>query len=319
MNTAKNLRIVYMGTPDFAVEALRRLVEGGYNVVGVVTMPDKPSGRGLKIQYSAVKQYALEAGLSLLQPEKLKAQEFIDQLTELQPDLGVVIAFRMLPEVVWALPKMGTINLHASLLPQYRGAAPINHALINGESKTGVTTFFLNHTIDTGDILMQKETAISDDDTLETLHDRLMVMGGDAVIESVEMIAKGEYSLTRQNHIPESELKAAPKIFREDCHLNWALDAVRVRNQVRGLSPYPAAWSTLHIGEQEFQLKIFDVSIVDEQKVGTAGSAVLDKTITVQCCKGAIRINRLQPAGKRQMSSEEFLRGIKISGESHFE
>ena len=308
-----------MGTPDFAVEALRRLVEGGYNVVGVVTMPDKPSGRGLKIQYSAVKQYALEAGLPLLQPEKLKAQEFIDQLTELQPDLGVVIAFRMLPEVVWALPKMGTINLHASLLPQYRGAAPINHALINGESKTGVTTFFLNHTIDTGDILMQKETAISDDDTLETLHDRLMVMGGDAVIESVEMIAKGDYTLTRQNHIPESELKAAPKIFREDCHLNWALDAVRVRNQVRGLSPYPAAWSTLHIGDQEFQLKIFDVSIVDEQKVGSVGSAVLNKTITVQCGKGVIRINRLQPAGKRQMSSEEFLRGIKISGESHFE
>jgi methionyl-tRNA formyltransferase len=319
MNTAKNLRIVYMGTPDFAVEALRRLVEGDYNVVGVVTMPDKPSGRGLKIQYSAVKQYALEAGLPLLQPEKLKAQEFIDQLTELQPDLGVVIAFRMLPEVVWALPKMGTINLHASLLPQYRGAAPINHALINGESKTGVTTFFLNHTIDTGDILMQKETAISDDDTLETLHDRLMVMGGDAVIESVEMIAKGDYSLTRQNHIPESELKAAPKIFREDCHLNWELDAVRVRNQVRGLSPYPAAWSTLHIGGQEFQLKIFDVSIVDEQKVGSVGSAVLNKTITVQCGKGVIRINRLQPAGKRQMNSEEFLRGIKISGESHFE
>ncbi len=308
-----------MGTPDFAVEALRRLVEGGYNVVGVVTMPDKPSGRGLKIQYSAVKQYALEVGLPLLQPEKLKAQEFIDQLNELQPDLGVVIAFRMLPEVVWALPKMGTINLHASLLPQYRGAAPINHALINGESKTGVTTFFLNHTIDTGDILMQKETAISDDDTLETLHDRLMVMGGDAVIESVEMIARGDYSLTRQNHIPESELKAAPKIFREDCHLNWALDAVRVRNQVRGLSPYPAAWSTLHIGDQEFQLKIFDVSIVDEQKVGSVGSAVLNKTITVQCGKGVIRINRLQPAGKRQMSSEEFLRGIKISGESHFE
>ena len=308
-----------MGTPDFAVEALRRLVEGGYNVVGVVTMPDKPSGRGLKIQYSAVKQYALEAGLPLLQPEKLKAQEFIDQLTELQPDLGVVIAFRMLPEVVWALPKMGTINLHASLLPQYRGAAPINHALINGESKTGVTTFFLNHTIDTGDILMQKETAISDDDTLETLHDRLMVMGGDAVIESVEMIATGDYTLTRQNNIPESELKAAPKIFREDCHLNWALDAVRVRNQVRGLSPYPAAWSTLHIGDQEFQLKIFDVSIVDEQKVGSVGGAVLNKTITVQCGKGVIRINRLQPAGKRQMSSEEFLRGIKISGESHFE
>ena len=319
MSTAKNLRIVYMGTPDFAVEALRRLVEGGYNVVGVVTMPDKPSGRGLKIQQSAVKQYALEVGLPLLQPERLKAQEFIDQLNELQPDLGVVIAFRMLPEVVWALPKMGTINLHASLLPQYRGAAPINHALINGESKTGVTTFFLNHTIDTGDILMQKETAISDDDTLETLHDRLMVMGGDAVIESVEMIAEGNYTLTRQNHIPAEELKAAPKIFREDCHLDWSLDAVSVRNRVRGLSPYPAAWSTLHIGEQEFQLKIFDVSIVDEQKVGTSGSAVLDKTITVQCGKGVIRINRLQPAGKRQMSSEEFLRGVKISGVSRFE
>jgi methionyl-tRNA formyltransferase len=308
-----------MGTPDFAVEPLRRLVEGGYNIVGVVTMPDKPSGRGLKIQQSAVKQYALEVGLPVLQPQKLRDEQFINQLRELAPDLGIIIAFRMLPEVVWALPRLGTINLHASLLPQYRGAAPINHAIINGDNKSGVTTFFLNHTIDTGDILMQRETPIGDDDTLETLHDRLMTLGADVVVDSVEMIAAGGYTLTRQLDIPLEQLKPAPKIFREDCHINWSKDAVSVRNLVRGLSPYPAGWSTLKIDNLEIQMKIFEVSVIDSEHTGPIGEVLIDKSLTVQCGKGRIKIERLQPAGKRQMATEEFVRGLKKNGAAHFE
>ena len=233
---SKDIRIVYMGTPDFAVESLKRLVEGGYNVVGVVTMPDKPAGRGQKIKYSAVKEYALSKGLYIMQPEKLKDESFLNELKSLNADLQIVVAFRMLPESVWNMPPMGTFNLHASLLPQYRGAAPINWAIMNGDKESGVTTFFLTHEIDTGNIIMQRAVAIGDDDCAGTLHDNLMYVGAEMVCETVDAIAEGNIEPKEQPM--DIELKAAPKIFKNDCKIDWSESAEKIRNKIRDTFQY---------------------------------------------------------------------------------
>ena len=242
---AKDLRIVFMGTPEFAVPSLRALVRSGYNVVGVVTTPDKPAGRGQKLHESDVKIAARELGLPILQPEKLRDPAFVSTMEELRPDLGIVIAFRMLPEVVWAMPRLGTFNLHASLLPQYRGAAPINWAIINGESKTGVTTFLLNHEIDKGAILGQVEMPIQPEDNVGTLYDRLMTVGADLVVQTVERIAAGEITPVVQSD-EDTSLRPAPKIFKNDCLIDWTQSGKRIIDFIRGLSPYPAAWTELY-------------------------------------------------------------------------
>ncbi len=242
---AKSLRIVFMGTPEFASTSLRRLVAEGYNVVAVVTQPDKPAGRGLKVHESDVKCVARELGLPILQPEKLRDENFISALKELNPDLGIVIAFRMLPEVVWALPRLGTFNLHASLLPNYRGAAPINWAIMNGETRTGVTTFLLNHEIDKGAIIGQTEVDILPDENIGSLYDRLMMCGAELVTATVERVASGDFTPIDQMHYDESLLPAAPKIFKDDCHIDWSRTCRDIHNQVRGLSPYPAAWTAI--------------------------------------------------------------------------
>ena len=246
MMKKEDLRIVYMGTPDFAVEALRQLVEGGYNVVGVITMPDKPAGRGHKIQYSPVKQYALEQNLPLLQPEKLKDEAFVQALRDWKADLQIVVAFRMLPEVVWNMPRLGTFNLHASLLPQYRGAAPINWAVINGDTETGITTFFLQHEIDTGKVIQQVRVPIADTDNVEVVHDKLMVLGGKLVLETVDAILNDTVKpIAQEDMAVVGELRPAPKIFKETCRIDWHSPVKRVYDFIRGLSPYPAAWSEL--------------------------------------------------------------------------
>ena len=240
-----------MGTPEFAVPSLRALVAGGYNVVGVVTAPDKPAGRGQKLRQSEVKTAALELGLPVLQPEKLKAPEFVEAMQALRPDLGIVIAFRMLPEVIWAMPRLGTFNLHASLLPQYRGAAPINWAIINGETETGVTTFLLNHEIDKGGIIGQVRVPILPEDNVGTLYDKLMTTGTALVTSTVDRIAAGDIRPVEQQHIDESTLRPAPKIFKEDCRIDWTLPGRRIADFIRGLSPYPAAWTEMFREEDE--------------------------------------------------------------------
>ncbi|MCC8088564.1 MAG: methionyl-tRNA formyltransferase [Rikenellaceae bacterium] len=321
MESVKDMRILYMGTPDFAVLPLKCLVEGGYNVVGVITAPDKPAGRGLKVHESAVKKYAAEQGLRIYQPEKLKNQSFLKEIKDLAPDIGIVIAFRMLPEILWSMPKYGTFNLHASLLPQYRGAAPINWAIINGEKTTGVTTFMLNSEIDKGDIILQKEVAVAYEDTAGTLHDKLMFLGADAVLKTVDAIFSDTYKARVQN-FPEDELKTAPKIFKETCKINWNQDTESIRNLVRGLSPYPGAWTELEVKGTIVQFKVFEVAVhrSDEISGKNPGDIISDekKELHVVCGGGILAINKLQPAGKRRMSAEEFLRGFKNIGNSKF-
>ena len=275
----EDLKIVYMGTPDFAVEPLRRLVEDKYNVVGVVTMPDKPAGRGHKLQFSPVKQYAVDNNLHVIQPEKLKAEEFVNELRSLNADLFIVVAFRMLPEVVWAMPRLGTFNLHGSLLPQYRGAAPLNWAVINGEKETGITTFFLTHEIDTGKIIQQEKIAINEEDNVGTIHDKLMIMGGDLVLDTVKNIIAGTIAPKPQEELyaSESELKPAPKIFKETCHLDFNNPTENIHNLVRGLSPYPAAWANLTAeGKEDVQMKIYETKKEICQHNETPGTLVTD-------------------------------------------
>ena len=311
--TKDELRIVYMGTPEFAVASLDALVSGGYNVVGVVTMPDKPAGRGYKVQFSAVKEYALAHNLTLLQPEKLKDEQFLEELKALKADLQIVVAFRMLPEVVWNMPPMGTFNLHGSLLPQYRGAAPINWAIINGEKETGVTTFFLQHEIDTGDLILQKKIAIHRTDNAETIHDQLMVLGAQTVVETVDCILDGTAPKMPQ---PEAtELKTAPKIFKETCKINWGSDCESIYNFVRGLSPYPTAWSELmNDNTPSIPMKIYEVTTEQTSHTHTHGTIITDgkKDLKVACKDGFVIIKSLQLAGKKRMNSDEFLRGYKI-------
>ncbi|MDR2890181.1 MAG: methionyl-tRNA formyltransferase [Alistipes sp.] len=295
---SKSLRILFLGTPEFAATSLRALVEGGYNVVGVVTAPDKPAGRGQKLHESDVKRYAASQGLEILQPEKLRAPEFLEQLHALKPDLGIVIAFRMLPEVVWSLPRLGTFNLHASLLPQYRGAAPINRAIMNGETTTGLTTFMLNAQIDKGDILGRVEMDIRPEDNAGTLHDRLMEAGAELVTQTVDAIAAGNVTPLSQTDIPEEGLKPAPKIFREDCRVDPSRPGKEIANLIRGLSPYPAAWTDFG----ETTLKLFDGEFSTERVAGK---------FNVECADGWVAVGELQPAGKRRMTAKEFLNGLK--------
>lgn len=319
----EDLRIVYMGTPDFAVESLRRLVEGGYHVVAVITMPDKPAGRGHKIQYSPVKEYALAQGLKLLQPEKLKDESFIEELRALQADLQIVVAFRMLPEVVWNMPRLGTFNLHASLLPQYRGAAPLNWAIINGDTETGITTFFLKHEIDTGEIIQQKRIPILPEDNVGTIHDKLMVMGADMVVETVDAIIAGTISPIDQESIATEEpLRPAPKIFKETCHIDWDKPCNEIHNLVRGLSPYPAAWCEwVSPDGSRLGVKIFRTSPLPETGTSIPGSIRTDgkNFIEIACADGYVRIEELQLAGKRRMATADLLRGFHLDSKFHCE
>ncbi len=318
---AKDLRIVFMGTPEFAVASLRRLVDEGYNVVAVVTTPDKPAGRGQKLHESDVKVAARELGLPILQPEKLRSEEFVSAMQELRPDLGIVIAFRMLPEVIWAMPRLGTFNLHASLLPQYRGAAPINWAIINGETETGITTFLLNHEIDKGAIINQQAMPILPEDNIGTMYDKLMTAGCDLVVDTVEKIASGNYTPVEQMYIDESTLKPAPKIFKEDCRIDWSWSGERIVNFVRGLSPYPAAWAAMQKqGEEVGSAKIFEVSFTAKESSDMVGTIYCDgkERIEVRCSDGVIHIHSIQMAGKRRMTNRELLLGFRDIEEYNF-
>ena len=309
----QSLRIIYMGTPDFAVESLRALVEGGYNVVAVVTMPDKPAGRGHQLQYSAVKQYALSVGLPLLQPERLKDESFLQELRSYNADLQIVVAFRMLPEVVWNMPRLATFNLHASLLPQYRGAAPINWAVMNGDTETGATTFMLQHEIDTGNIILQERISIADDENVGSVHDRLMMIGANLVTRTVDTIIDAENQGVALPTIPQNndiELRQAPKIFKDTCAIDFSRSALQVYNHIRGLSPYPAAWinhmpATHPLAELLKGAKVYKAAVtqLSEQK----------GHIIVPCADGYIDILELQLPGKKRMDAPALLNGLKNS------
>lgn len=302
------MRIIFMGTPEFAVSSLKALLAAGQDIVAVVTSPDRPAGRGQKLRSSAVKMYAEDQGIPILQPEKLKDQGFLDELQSYQADLQVVVAFRMLPEVVWNMPPKGTINLHASLLPQYRGAAPINHAIINGETETGVTTFLLQHEIDTGHILLAEKVAIGPEDTAGMLHDKLMAVGAHLLVKTVQGLAKGQLDPTPQEEITGGEmLKEAPKLLKEHGLIDWQQDAFSVSNHIRGLSPYPGAY-TFYDGKM---IKIFEIKCDHNSNGLPAGTLVTDgKTyLKVSVLNGVIEIISLQMEGKKRMSTIEFLRG----------
>lgn len=307
--TKSDIRIVYLGTPEFAVAGLQALVEGGYNVVAVVTMPDKPAGRGHQMQYSDVKKYALEKGIPVMQPEKLKDEAFISELRSYHADLQIVVAFRMLPEVVWAMPRLGTFNVHGSLLPQYRGAAPINWAVMNGDKETGLTSFMLKHEIDTGNMILQERIPIGEDENVGSVHDRLMELSKKMVLNTVDLIIDCEnkgISLPTTPQPESAELKPAPKIFKEDCEIKFAeKTAEEIHNFVRGLSPYPAAWANLTIHGQLFEnVKIYSVEISTSRDLETT------KEIIVPCKEGAVRILELQVPGKKRMDAKAFLNGL---------
>ncbi len=307
-----------MGTPEFAVESLKRLVEGGYNVVAVVTMPDKPMGRhGSVLQPSPVKQYALSQGLKVLQPEKLKDEAFVEELCSLKADLQIVVAFRMLPEAVWNMPPMGTFNLHASLLPQYRGAAPINWAVINGDTETGITTFFLKHEIDTGEIIDQVRVPIADTDNVEIVYDKLMMLGGNLVVKTVDVILEGGVKTTPQEELADvEELRPAPKIFKETCRIDWNLGVKKIYDFVRGLSPYPAAWTELKQGDSApVMLKVFETEKLFCKHDSKPGTIKTDgKTyLHVASTDGYVNVLSLQLAGKKRMPVVDFLRGFHSS------
>ena len=320
---AKDLRIVFMGTPEFAVPSLRALVAGGYNVVGVVTTPDKPAGRGRKLHQSEVKIAALELGLPVLQPEKLKDPEFVGAMQALRPDLGIVIAFRMLPEVIWAMPQLGTFNLHASLLPQYRGAAPINWAIINGETETGVTTFLLNLEIAKGGIIGQVRVPILPEDSVGTLYEKLMTTGTTLVTETVDRIAAGEIRPVEQQHIDESTLRPAPKIFKEDCRIDWTLPGRRIADFIRGLSPYPAAWTGMfREGDEEPQsAKLFSATFEAAMHGLPCGTVESDGRtfIRVACADGWIVVGELQIAGKKRLPVRDLLLGWRDVNQYRFQ
>ncbi len=310
------LRIVFMGTPEFAVPSLKILIENNYDVIGVVTAPDKRAGRGMQLHESALKKFARENNLNILQPEKLKSPEFIEQLQILNPDLQIVVAFRMLPEAVWKMPRIGTFNLHASLLPQYRGAAPINWAIINGEKESGATTFFLEHEIDTGKIILQQNIKITEEENAGELHNELMLLGAELVLKTVQLIETGNYKLTPQTF--SAEIKKAPKLFTESCRINWNISAQQINNLIRGLSPYPAAFTKLN-GKT---LKIFRSKIltIDNSQLTaiSPGEIITDgKTfLRIQCADGLLEILELQLEGKKKIKTEEFLRGFRFNQEN---
>ena len=306
-----------MGTPEFAVESLKRLVEGGYNVVAVITMPDKPMGRhGSVLQASPVKQYAVSQGLKVLQPEKLKDEAFVEELRSLNADLQIVVAFRMLPEVVWNMPPMGTFNLHASLLPQYRGAAPINWAVMNGDTETGITTFFLKHEIDTGEVIQQVKVPIADTDNVEVVYDKLMMLGGDLVLETVDAILNGTVKSIPQEEMfaSEAELRPAPKIFKETCRIDWNKGVKGVYDHVRGLSPYPAAWTELCAPEGARQvLKIYETEKQFKEHALPVGTVDTDQKtyFRIAVKDGYVNLLSVQLAGKKRMNIGDFLRGYR--------
>ena len=314
----EELRIVFMGTPEFAVASLQRLVEGGYNVVAVVTQPDKPVGRHQQqVQASPVKQYAEAHGLPVLQPVKMKDPVFVEQLAQYEADLQVVVAFRILPEIVWAMPRFGTFNVHAALLPQYRGAAPINWAVINGETETGVTTFFLDKNIDTGRIIMQKHFSILDDADVEYVYNGLMNLGADIATETIDKMLENDGnidSIAQSNFMQfkEDELLPAPKIFKETCEIDWHLRVKRVYDFVRGLSPYPGTWTTIDENGQRSVLKIFKTAKTSETWEGELGSVrTLKGRLFVRCSDGWLELLELQPVGKKRMTARDFLNGMR--------
>ena len=310
------MRIVYMGTPEFAVAPLKTLIESGFNVVAVVTGEDKPQGRGRKVLPTPVKEFALQNNIPVLQPSKLKDEAFLEELRSYNADLQIVVAFRMLPEVVWSMPKYGTFNLHAALLPQYRGAAPMNWAIINGEKKTGVTTFFIDKDIDTGRIMFREEVDILDSDNIGTLHDKLMEIGSKLVLKTVQAIINNTaIPKEQQNFItPDTELKHAPKIYKEDCRLDFSKPCNTIRNLVRGLSPYPAAFTEINVKGQKMKLKIYDCTAEIAKTNGEIGKIHTDnKTFfKIECCDGYLVINDLQLEGKKRLKIFDFLRGIKL-------
>ena len=313
----EDLRIVFMGTPGFAVASLKALIENKYNVVGVITAPDRPAGRGYKLQPSAVKEYALSQGLNILQPEKLRDESFLEELKALKADIQVVVAFRMLPEVVWNMPPMGTFNLHGSLLPQYRGAAPINWAIINGEKKTGVTTFFLKHEIDTGKIILQESIDIEPNDNVEVIHDKLMLIGATLVTKTIVAILNDEIEAKPQNNFfkSESDLKPAPKIFKETCEIDWSKSSAEIHNFVRGLSPYPAAWTNLKVNDEVLTFKVFETNPIVEHHDMLPGSIITDNKATLRIATqdGFVELLDIQLSGKRRMKTSQFLNGFSFS------
>lgn len=310
----KDLKIVFLGTPDFAVASLDRILKEGYNVVGVVTMPDKPAGRGHKMLHSPVKQYAESHGLHLMQPANLKDEGFINELRSLNADIFVVIAFRMLPKQVWQMPPMGTFNLHASLLPRYRGAAPINWAIINGDTETGVTTFFLKHEIDTGDIISQERISILPEDNVGTVHDKLMLLGADLTLHTLEHILAGDLTPIPQSRLLQGEEPTpAPKIFKETCKIAWDTDAKAVHNLVRGLSPYPAAWTEMDDNGEVSKFKIFETRIVNEPSTCPGKVEIKNGRLFVHCAIDKVEILQLQPDGKKRMAAADFLRGAHLN------
>lgn len=311
----EDLKIVFLGTPDFAVESLDLLVKNGFNIVGVVTATDKPAGRGHKMLPSAVKQYAVEHGLNLLQPERLKDEAFVEQLRALDADLFIVIAFRMLPEVVWQMPRLGTFNLHASLLPKYRGAAPINWAVINGEKETGVTTFFLKHEIDTGDIIQQQAIEIGDDENVGSVHDRLMHLGAQLTLDTVNAILDDSVTPIPQDKLLKGEPTPAPKIFRDTCHIDLSKRAAEVHNLVRGLSPYPGAWIDITLADgTRLTAKIFGTMLTGRPTTSDKKGKIFadGKQLFLGAADNLLEVTQLQPSGKRRMAADEFLRGTRL-------
>ena len=317
----EDLRIVFMGTPDFAVTTLNALVREGFNIVGVITAPDRGAGRGRKVKMSAVKEYAIEKNLKILQPLNLKDEEFLGDLKKLKPNLQIVVAFRMLPKIVWSLPELGTFNLHASLLPQYRSAAPINFAIINGESQTGLTTFFLDEEIDTGSIISQVKTIITNKDTAGSLHDKMMLQGSILVIDTINKILNNDLKLVEQKR--SIKLKSAPKLQKEDCKINWNKDSNVIYNFIRGLSPYPASFSTIVSSEgKQLILKIFNTLIITDSKSSEKpGTIISDEKsfMDIVTKTGKIRILELQLAGKKKMVIGDFLRGFQNILDYHLE
>lgn len=315
----KSVRIVFLGTPGFAACSLEKLIAEKYNVVGVITAPDRPAGRGQQLQQSEVKQTAVQHNIPVLQPEKLKAPDFLEELNQLNPDLMIVVAFRMLPEIVWSLPKMGTFNLHGSLLPQYRGAAPINWTIMNGEKQTGVTTFMLQQEIDTGKILMRSEILIGENETAGELHDRMMVVGANLVIATVDAIANNAIEPVDQSKLISSgiELKDAPKIFRETCKIDWSWSGERIRNHVRGLNPFPSAWTGLAREDGTvIPLKVFACRF--EKKSNDLPIGTTNELLQIHVCDGIIHIEEVQAPGKKKLLVSEFLKGFRIYNSDRF-
>lgn len=316
-NENKKLRIIFLGTPEFAVESLKILVENNYNMVGVITSADQPAGRGLKLKQSPIKEFALQHQLKVMQPAKLNDPAFLEEVKQLQADLQIVVAFRMMPQALWSMPRFGTVNLHASLLPQYRGAAPINRAIMNGESETGVTTFFLKHEIDTGNILYAEKVTIGANETAGELHDQLKTVGARLILKTVAAIENGSYNEIEQLQIinKEEPLKTAPKIFKDDCKIDWLKSAIEIHNRIRGLSPYPTAFFNFKFQDgKEENVKVFkSQKIIDMTSVFTGKIITDSKTyLNVPCNGGYILIEELQMPGKKRMKVDEFLRGHKM-------